>query len=278
MYYFTFYIGLILIGIFSGFVSGLLGVGGGFLMVPLQYFLLNSAGIDSSLAMVTSVATSLAIIIPTALSGAYRHQKANKSIVKPAMGLGIFGICGSFLGGLIAVYIPVKILQTIFSILLILVAVNMVKDSFKSSKSDDSEDNNRAVLSFNIFSLACLGFSVGILSGLLGVGGGVFIIPLLTLLFGFKLTKAIGTSSIYISLTAIGGVISYIYSGWGVNTLSYSLGYISLVNWALIVLFSVPMASLGAKYAYNISEKKLKLVFAVLVLFIAFKMLGIVPI
>lgn len=281
MYSVGFYIGLILIGVFAGFVSGLLGVGGGFLMVPLQYFLLSSEGIDPSLAMVVSVATSLAIIIPTASTGAYRHQKVNKGIVKPGITLGIFGIVGSFAGGLLAVYIPTYYLQIVFSILLIGVAINMIRESLKTDAEEDSNDSDdgksAALIGFNVFAFVCVGFAVGILSGLLGVGGGIFIIPILTMIFGFKLTKAIGTSSVYISLTAIGGVISYIYSGWAVNPLSLSLGYVSLINWILIVLFSVPMASLGAKLVYKVSEKKLKIVFAILIFFIAAKMLGLLP-
>ena len=243
MYSVGFYIGLILIGIFAGFVSGLLGVGGGFLMVPLQYFLLSSEGINPSLAMVVSVATSLAIIIPTASTGAYRHQKVNKGIVKPGITLGIFGIVGSFAGGLLAIHIPIYYLQIVFSILLIGVAINMIMESLKTDAEEDSNDSDdgesTALIGFNVFAFVCVGFAVGILSGLLGVGGGIFIIPILTMIFGFKLTKAIGISSVYISLTAIGGVISYIYSGWAVNPLSLSLGYVSLINWILIVVFSV---------------------------------------
>ena len=172
----------------------------------------------------------------------------------------------------------------------------MIRTSLKSdsednsndfeSNSGDSDDNSNDITSdneestlnlFNILAFACFGFAVGILSGLLGVGGGIFIIPILTMIFGFKLTKAIGTSSVYISLTAIGGVISYILSGWAVNPLSFSLGYVSLINWILIVLFSVPMAYLGAKLVYKVPEKELKIVFAILVLFIALKMLGLTP-
>ena len=183
MYSVGFYIGLILIGVFAGFVSGLLGVGGGFLMVPLQYFLLSSEGIDPSLAMVVSVATSLAIIIPTASTGAYRHQKVNKDIVKPGIALGIFGIVGSFAGGLLAVYIPTYYLQIVFSILLIGVAINMIRGSLKDDAEGDSNDSDdgesSALIGFNVLAFVCVGFAVGILSGLLGVGGGIFIIPIL---------------------------------------------------------------------------------------------------
>ena len=239
MFPISFYIGLILIGIFAGFASGLLGVGGGFLMVPLQFFLFSSVGVDPSLAMMVSLGTSLAIIIPTASSGAYQHQKKNKSIVKPAIRLAVFGIIGGFCGGLLA---------------------------------------NKALIDFNILSAAIVGFSIGIISGLLGVGGGVFLIPALCILFGFSLIQAIGTSSVFIALTAIGGLISYIYTGWSVNPMPYSLGYVSLVNFVLIVLFSVPMATVGAKLVYKMPKERLKQIFSIILIYMAIKMIGFDPI
>ena len=122
----SFLIGLAMIGIVAGFASGLLGVGGGFLMVPLQYFLLTSSGVNPDLAMMVSLGTSLAIIIPTASSGAYEHQKKNRDIVRPGMLLGVFGIFGSFCGGLLANVVPSDILRFIFGILLFIVAVDML--------------------------------------------------------------------------------------------------------------------------------------------------------
>ena len=265
-----FYIGLVLIGIFAGFASGLLGVGGGFLMVPLQFFLFTSVGVDPSLAMMVSLGTSLAIIIPTASSGAYQHQKKNKSIVKPAIRLAIFGIIGGFCGGLLANIVPTEILQIIFACLLFIVALDMLFGS--------RTDGKKALIEFNIFNAAIVGFSIGIISGLLGVGGGVFLIPALCILFGFSLIEAIGTSSVFIAFTAIGGFISYIYTGWGVNPMPYSLGYISLVNFVLIVLFSVPMATVGAKLAYKMPEERLKQIFAIILIYMAIKMVGFDPI
>ena len=66
-------------------------------------------------------------------------------------------------------------------------------------------------------------------------------------------------------------------SGWGVSTFPYSIGYVSLINFALIAAFSVPMASLGAKYAHKVPQKKLKIIFSILVLYMALKMLGVAP-
>ena len=107
---------LALIGIFAGFASGLLGVGGGFLIVPLQYFLLESYGVSPGLAMLTSLGTSLAIIIPTALSGAYRHSKSLDGIIKPGVKLGIFGIIGGIIGGFTASVLPTDIIRTFFGL------------------------------------------------------------------------------------------------------------------------------------------------------------------
>ena len=270
MFSIGFYIGLVLIGIFAGIASGLLGVGGGFLMVPLQFFLLSSEGVDPSLAMMVSLGTSLAIIIPTASSGAYQHQKKNKSIVKPGIRLAVFVFVGGFCGGLIANVIPSRILQSIFACLLFVVALDMLFGS--------RSDGEKALIDFNLLNAGIVGFSIGIISGLLGVGGGVFLIPSLCILFGFTLIEAIGTSSVFIAFTAIGGLISYIYTGFGVNPMPYSLGYVSLVNFVFIVLFSVPMATIGAKLAYKLPEKRLKQIFAIILMYMAIKMIGFDPI
>ncbi len=266
----SFLIGLAMIGIVAGFASGLLGVGGGFLMVPLQYFLLTSSGVNPDLAMMVSLGTSLAIIIPTASSGAYEHQKKNRDIVRPGMLLGVFGIFGSFCGGLLANVVPSDILRFIFGILLFIVAVDMLV-GFK-------REGNGTRVPFTKFTAMAFGISIGLISGLLGVGGGVFAVPLLSILFGFTLREAIGTSSIFIAITAIGGVISYIISGYGVNPMPYSLGYVSLVNWFAILVFSVPMARIGAKSAYKLPEKRLKQVFAVILFYMGIKMMGFDPI
>ena len=266
MFPIEYFIGLILIGICAGFASGLLGIGGGFLIVPLQYFLLKYIGVEPDLAILISFGTSLAIIIPTSLSGAYRHTRTMDNIIKPGIRLGIFGIIGGALGGSM---IPSRILEIIFGLLLLFIAVNNIVNINK--------EREEAKIPFNLITTAIIGLLVGFSSGLLGVGGGIFLIAILTALLGFSMIEAIGTSSIFISLTAVGGFLSYMISGWGVSTFPYSIGYVSIINFALIAAFSVPMASLGAKYAHRVPQKKLKIIFSVLVFYMALKMLGIVP-
>lgn len=269
MFTIEYFIGLALIGICAGFASGLLGVGGGFLIVPLQYFLLKYIGVEPDLAMLISLATSLAIIVPTSLSGAYRHTRKLDNIIQPGIRLGIFGIIGGAIGGFVASGLPSRVLEIIFGCLLLFIAANNIININK--------EREEAKIPFNWVSTAIIGLLVGFSSGLLGVGGGVFLIAILTLLLGFSLIEAIGTSSVFICLTAIGGFLSYIVSGWGVNTFPYSIGYVSIINFILIACFSVPLASLGAKMAHRVPQRKLKIIFSILVLYIALKMLGILP-
>ena len=269
MFTIEYFIGLALIGICAGFASGLLGVGGGFLIVPLQYFLLKYIGVEPDLAILISFGTSLAIIVPTALSGAYRHTRTLDNILKPGIRLGIFGIIGGVIGGFVASALPSRVLEIIFGLLLLFIAFNNIVNINK--------EREEAKIPFNLISTGIIGLLVGFSSGLLGVGGGVFLIAILTALLGFSLIEAIGTSSIFICLTAIGGFLSYVVSGWGVSTFPYSIGYVSIVNFLLIACFSVPMASLGAKMAHKVPQKKLKIIFSVLVLYMALKMLGFLP-
>ena len=269
MFPIEYFIGLILIGICAGFASGLLGVGGGFLIVPLQYFLLKYIGVSPDLAILISFGTSLAIIVPTSLSGAYRHTRTMDNILKPGIRLGVFGLVGGVLGGFAAAALPSRVLEIIFGLLLLFIAVNNIVNINK--------EREEAKIPFNLVSTAIIGLLVGFSSGLLGVGGGIFLIAILTALLGFSLIEAIGTSSVFICLTAIGGFLSYMVSGWGVSTFPYSIGYVSIINFILIACFSVPMASFGAKMAHKVPQKKLKIIFSVLVFYMALKMLGVLP-
>lgn len=269
MFPIEYFIGLILIGICAGFASGLLGVGGGFLIVPLQYFLLKYIGVNPDLAMLISLGTSLAIIVPTSMSGAYRHTRTMDNILRPGIQLGVFGIIGGAIGGFVASGLPSRVLEIIFGCLLLFIAFKNIIDINK--------EREEAKIPFNLMTSGIIGLLVGFSSGLLGVGGGIFLIAILTALLGFSLIEAIGTSSVFICLTAVGGFLSYVVSGWGVSTFPYSIGYVSIINFLLIACFSVPLASLGAKMAHKVPQKKLKIIFSILVLYMALKMLGILP-
>jgi uncharacterized membrane protein YfcA len=256
---------LIVIGILVGFSAGLLGIGGGFFMVPLQYFLLTSIGLDSDLAMRISIGTSLAIIAPTTLSGAYTHQHNLKNILSSGILLGIFGMIGGVLGGIVSSYLPVDILKIILGLVLILAAISMLIDTEgKSSKR----------LKLSIYTAIFVGGIIGFSSGLLGIGGGIALIPILVFLLGFSMRESVGISSIFTSLTVIGGTATYIMMGWGINTISYSLGYVNLIHLLIIAAFSIPTAYFSSKLVYKMPEKRLKQIFAIVLFYLGINLLG----
>ena len=257
---------LILIGIIVGLCSGLFGIGGGFLMVPLQFILLTSNNIDPSTALLVSFATSLSVIIPTSLSSVYTHNKNLNNIIKPGILFGIFGILGGFLGGFLAVRIPVKYLQIIFGILLIIIAIKMFFEKDSETKSSDKKN-------LNIFYYGIIGIFVGICSGLLGIGGGAVLLPILSSVLGYSFIEAVGISSVFITLTAIGGMSSYIISGFNTNPLPYSLGYVNLLNFIGISVFSIPFAIIGAKLSHKMSGNLLKKIFSLIVILLGIKMM-----
>lgn len=260
-----------LIGIFVGISSGLLGVGGGFLMVPLQYILLTSIGVEPDLALRISFGTSLAIIIPTAISGAYTHQHRIGDILKPGILLGIFGLVGGIIGGITSFYLPHDILSIILGIFLVFVAINML------ISGNDNFSTRFKPLKLSLPVGAFLGILVGFSSGLIGLGGGIFLIPTLVFLLGFSMKKSIGISLIFVFLTAIGGTASYILTGWGINPFPFSLGYVSVINFVCISAFSIPAAYFGAKLVYKLPEKRLKQIFGVIMAYMGIKILGLDP-
>ncbi|KAF5054483.1 Sulfite exporter TauE/SafE [anaerobic digester metagenome] len=268
---FLVYITLLLItGLFVGFASGLLGVGGGFIMVPVQFFLLTSIGIDPTLAIRIAFGTSLAVILPTALSGSLGHSRRGYVMIRPAVFMGIAGFTGAVIGAVISSHAPEDILRFLFGFLAIGAAFWMLTAKY-SPNEIRTENNEKKVYYYILW-----GFVAGIASGLLGIGGGILIVPILIILMGFGAHKAIGTSSAVIIFTAVGGIISYSFSGMNTPGLPpYSLGYVNLVQLLALSITSIPMAQLGVRASHKIPEKELKLIYAVLMVYIALKMMGL---
>ncbi|MDD1764037.1 MAG: sulfite exporter TauE/SafE family protein [Methanobacteriaceae archaeon] len=262
-----FYIILLLTGAGVGFATGLLGVGGGFILVPIQFFLLQSLGVDPTIALRISLGTSLAVILPTALSGAYGHYSRKTMIWKPALYMGLSGVICAFLGGSIATHIAGEFLRIIFGVVLLGVVIQMVLS--QNPPNDGYKENNNLYLIF-------WGSVAGLMSGLLGIGGGVILVPVMILLLGFTTLEAIGTSAAIIIFTSIGGIIAYIYNGWNVSGLPpYSLGYVNLVGFIILAGMSIPMAQLGVFTAHRLPEKQLRYIFIFILVYIALKMLGV---
>ncbi len=267
MEFLTYLLILLGTGAFVGFASGLLGVGGGFIMVPIQFFLLTSMGVDPNTSIRLAFATSLAVILPTALNGAWGHWRRGAVLVVPAIFLGTAGIIGGIVGAGIASNTPVVILSFIFGLLALGSALWMIGSKYPEIKEEKSNSKPTYIL---------WGFLGGFSSGLLGIGGGVVMVPILNILLKFPIHKAIGTSTAFIVFASVGGIITYIFTGMGTAGLpSYSIGYVNLVQLVALACTSIPMARIGVKAAHRMPDKQLRYLFAILLIYIALKMIGV---
>lgn len=124
----------IIVGLITGILSGLMGVGGGVILVPM---LLRVFSIEPHKA----IGISLAVIVPTALVGAYRHGLQIDSHLSIAVLLSIGGIAGAIIGAALCNALPVNIIKQLFGILLVLVGISMI---FENSKTFFQTYNARA--------------------------------------------------------------------------------------------------------------------------------------
>jgi len=260
-------IALLATGVAVGFASGLLGVGGCFIMVPVQYWVLTSMGVDPTIAIRMSFGTNLLVVLPTAMSGARTHNKKGAVIWKAAIAFGISGLAGAFAGGFLASLLPGEILKTGFGIVVIFGAIRMLTAK-PPQITEEPSDNTVAFILW--------GIPLGIVSGIVGIGGGVIMIPIMLYALKFRMHQAVGTSTALMIFTVMGGIFSYIINGWGVQGLPpYSTGYVNWFQWILLAGCSVPMAVVGAKTAHLLPAKQLKYIFIAVMFYIGLKMAGV---
>ncbi len=250
-----------------GFASGLLGVGGCFIMVPVQFWVLKTMGVDPTIAIRIAFGTNLLVVLPTAISGAWTHHNKGAVLWRAAAALGISGLVGAFAGGFIASVLPGKILTAGFGVVVIIGAVRML-----TAKPPEENENP----SDNITAFILWGIPLGIVSGIVGIGGGVLMIPIMIYVLRFKIHHAVGTSTALMIFTSIGGILSYVINGWGVPGLPpYSTGYVNWLQWIILAGCSVPMAVVGAKTAHLLPAKQLKYIFITVMIYVGLKMSGV---
>ncbi len=252
-------------GIIAGLLSGMLGIGGGILMVPVMFFILNQSGYPER-AMDIAVATSVAVILPTALSGAYRQWKRKNISWIPALILGTGGVAGSVAGSFISIFLPVRTHAFVFGIFLILIAVWMILERSPGMKGYTITGSTPVFLS--------LGFFTGITSGLFGIGGGVILTPVLATIIGYGMHKAVGIATTSMVLTSSGATAAYVMHGLPIPDLPlYHVGYVSIPFWAILCIASIPAAQAGVLLSHKTPERILTYIFVLLLLFIAIRMM-----
>src|SRR3954468_9068150 len=251
---------LIAVGTLSGFLAGLFGIGGGAILVPVFYECFRLAGVPLGARMPLCIGTSLAIIIPTSIRSWRAHH------VRGAVDTDILRtwwlpvLVGVVAGSITARYAPERLFKIVFVMVAWSAAARLL---LARANWNFGEELPRGPL-MNLY-----GFFVGILSTLMGIGGGLFSNLLMTF-YGRPIHQAVATSSALAVLISIPGALGYVYAGWPAAArhpeivalqLPFALGYVSLIGAVLVMPTSLLTAPLGVRAAHAMSKRTLEMAF-----------------
>ncbi|MCO7225142.1 sulfite exporter TauE/SafE family protein [Pleionea sp. CnH1-48] len=239
-------------GAVAGISAGLLGIGGGFIIVPVLLFMLPQSGVPAEMVMHVAVGTSLATICITSISSLTAHHRRGSVAWHWVRQLTPGIVVGAALAGVIADQLPSRVLAILFGLGGIAMSIQIWRDK-QSAKGHGQPSKWQT-------SLVATGF--GCLSGLVGIGGGSLVVPYLNYL-GEKITHCVGTAAACGLPIALAGALSYMVVGWNENLPQWSLGYIYVPAFSGIIVASSLTAPLGARLAHYLPAKQLKRVFAV---------------
>lgn len=250
-------------GAFAGLMAGLLGVGGGLVIVPALAILFAGHGVTDTHVMHLAVGTSLASIVPTAVSSLLAHDRRG-SVQWPVVRGLLPGIIAGGLGGAwLARQISSPGLALFFGLFEVLVAVQLWLGLRPAAHQGLPGPVGMSIA----------GGVIGTVSALLGIGGGTLTTPLL-LWHGVDIRHAVGTSASVGLPIALAGAIGFAWGGWGVTVgRAWTTGFVYWPAVAGLILTSVPMAPVGARLAHALPRRILQRGFALFLLLVGMKML-----
>lgn len=251
---------LIAAGGLAGFLAGVFGIGGGAILVPVLYESFRLAGVPLEVRMPLCIGTSLAIIIPTSISS-YRAHQVRGSVDPEILRKWIVPvIVGVIAGAVIARFAPERLFKIVFVVITGLASLRLLF-SRETWKLGDAMPQG--------FGMRLYGAFIGLISTLMGVGGGLFANLVMTL-YGRPIHQAVGTSSGLAVLISIPGALGYIYAGWPAAArypevaalqLPLTLGFVSLIGAALMIPAGTLFAPLGVKLAHRLTKRQLEVAF-----------------
>lgn len=244
-----------------GLASGLLGIGGGVLVVPFLYLLFaapwGGVAFPEETRVAVAHATSLFVVIPTALSGLLVYHRAGTIRWRAVVPMGLSSVVAAVLAARLAVLIPAEVLRAMFGLLLAGVGIRMWPwGPEKVSDLPPPEPRLR------LLPMIVVGSLVGGFSALLGVGGGVVAIPLLVYLVRMDLSEVAAASIGVVSFAAPAGVVTYMLAGRGITGLPPgTVGYVYLPAGLLMLPLSVVLARTGARLNQRMDRRRLRQLF-----------------
>ena len=252
-----------LLGSFSGILAGLFGIGGGIIIIPTFFYIFAYLGFPEEILSHIVLGSSLGVIVFSSLSSTFSHSAKGAVNWKLIKVVARSIIIGSSLGGLTAGYLESNTLQGFVSLFLVVASVQLIFEFPPPSQNPQT----------NLLGPVIAGGGIGWLSGVFGIGGGIFSVPYFYHR-GLKMMNAIGTSAACGIPIALAGSISYIFIGYeNINLPDYSLGYIYLPATIIVGVMSSLTAKIGVNIAHRMKQKKLRIAFAFLVMIMALNLL-----
>ena len=242
------YLSYVLVGIVAGYFSGLFGIGGGFIMVPLLTFLLGFP-------VKRAAATSLAAIFLTAIAGVIGYALNDGVVWAAAIALSAGSVVGSFIGARLLQVIPQQVIVWIYVVLLTVLAVRLLWSS-------ESSTDTWIVSPWWVAGLIAVGLVAGVMAGLLGVGGGIMVVPILIGFFGLTTFDAKGSSLFMQIPAALVGTLTNmrfgmvdLKAGAFIGVVAALVSYAGVVTSAILpsalanILFAAVMAYTAVQFA-----------------------------
>ncbi len=247
----------------AGFFAGFFGIGGGIITVPCLFYIFGSIGIDKSIIMHLAVGTSFAIIVPTAMMSVYTHYKHKAVDLSVLKSYGIFVVIGVIVGAFSASLMETKSLVLFFSLIIYLLALNLIF----------LKDKSKIKIKFSIIQRTVLGFFVGFVSSLMGIGGAIMNVPILKFV-GFTINKAIGTAASIGFLISIFGTLGFLITGmFAEKSVPLSAGFIYIPAFLIFIPITIIMAKIGATTVHKIRRDIIAKLFGFFLIIIASRFL-----
>ncbi|MGJ8679410.1 sulfite exporter TauE/SafE family protein [Paraglaciecola sp.] len=239
-------------GCVAGILAGLLGVGGGIVIVPVFYFVLEMLGIPSATAILVATGTSLLVIVPTSISSIKAHNGRGNIDWPLIKRWAPFMVVGVIFGSAMATRIDGQLISGLFGVIAILVAMNMLLRA-----------NAKPVMQQlpNMAGQGIMSSSIGFFSVMIGIGGGTIGVPMLSAC-NYPSHKAVGTAAVFGLLISLPGAIAMLLAATPNDAPDATIGLVNIAGFLCIVPLTILLAPVGAKLGSKLDSVMLKRIFA----------------
>jgi uncharacterized membrane protein YfcA len=260
-------VALLASGAATGLLAGVFGVGGGAVIVPVLYWCFGLLGVPEDIRMPLCVGSSLAIIIPTSIRSYNAHRAKGAADTAIVRAWAVPVVLGVVIGSLVARYAPAALFKGVFAAIAFVSAIRLLFGAESWRLPGE--------LVVGSLPMRIYGFGIGVLSTLMGIGGGQ-LSNIFMSLYGRPIHQAIATSAGLGVLISIPGALGAIYAGWPqmARLPPFSLGYVSFIAFVLVAPTSLLMAPVGASLAHRLSKRRLETAFGVFLMLVSLRFMA----